>query len=157
MKLPKIIREPSSHGDRSSAVLIKTLGREVTVPPPVIVLPISCIGATPYLSLTLDSSSFTVKIIVDGVDHGYHDINGWNKIRFGDNLYLDVYLDSNNTCNLTCYKRREDNTPMRFEFLPNEDMREANITGILDTNPTAVYNPVNRSVKVCFTAEAEPQ
>lgn len=126
------------------------------------IVQLTCDGATNVLSYSLQQpmdgynlnhTTLVYNINIDGVDYGEHDLTR-GSVNL-DHITLDNYIDSGGAGTLYTSTRDGNEPPARFVFTPREDMVDANFWGINEeSNPTAIYNSVNRSIQVCMTFSA---
>lgn len=161
MKYPDRIIENNTHGDHSRSLLIKTVKSK----PPVVEVPvvISCVNATSWFTFSaseinyngegynLNHTTLVYNITVNDVDYGVIDLAGNGFASLGE-LNLSVGLGSDGMGWIDASSNRGiggDN--FKVTFKSQSTLADANFWGVeMESNPTLNYNPVTRSVSVCF-------
>ena len=147
---------------RSHSALIKTAKAPKPELPEPELPELNCTGATDYLSFIigeprdgyqLNHTTLVYNISIDGVDYGEHDLTQ-GYLNLG-HMALSVSIGSEGSGTMYASTANGGNPPARFAFTPRSDMVDANFWGINEeSNPTAIYNSVNRSIQVCMTFSA---
>ena len=130
------------------------------------VIPLTCVGATDWVKFSvkelnydgsgsnLNHTELKYNVEVDGVDYGEFNMSYSGYIELGD-VTMNISIGSEGSGHIYVSTANGTNVPMKFVFTPNSDMVDANFWGVdEETNPTAIYDKSNRSLRVCMTASA---